>query len=200
MAAPRYTDKRRSRLWTSSVTIDGTSYGDGMGSRWLLGRAYANASMKLSNQDQFRKRRVLVSCRSFSITGARVENEYSLVERVVGIKLVNCGRRETPSQHQLEQGKASELMSHSDPTSQWQGCPLEFSSKEGQGYFDDKGEVGKLRTARGKKTNQILGPCQAKVPLALSAREMTYHDNELAMVLPSGSKNLDDRIQDQRLA
>src|SRR6266550_6328963 len=49
------------------------------------------------------------------------------------------------------------------------GCPLEFSTKEG--YIDDKNEVGKLRTARGKKTNQILGPHHAKVPLA--AEEMT---------------------------
>ena len=33
--------------------------------------------------------------------------------------------------------------------------PLNFS---GMNYVDDKGEVGKLRTARGKKTSQILAP------------------------------------------
>jgi hypothetical protein len=33
-------------------------------------------------------------------------------------------------------------------------------------YIDDKGEVGKLRTARGKKTNQILGSHHTKVRLA----------------------------------
>ena len=66
------------------------------------------------------------------------------------------------------------------------GCPLEFSSKEGCNYFNDKGKVGKLRTARGKKTNQInLGPHHAKVQLA--SGEMTYDDSDLAMVLSSGS-------------
>jgi len=59
-------------------------------------------------------------------------------------------------------------------------------------YIDEKGEVGKLRTARGKKTNQILGPRHAKVLLA--SREMTPEDNNLAMALSSGSKDMDDRI------
>jgi len=58
--------------------------------------------------------------------------------------------------------------------------------------IDAKGEVGKLRTARGKKTNQILGPRHAKVLLA--SREMTPEDNNLAMALSSGSKDMDDRI------
>ena len=35
---------------------------------------------------------------------------------------------------------------------------LKFSSKDNRNYVDDKGEVGKLRTARGKKTSQILAP------------------------------------------
>jgi len=52
--------------------------------------------------------------------------------------------------------------------------------------------VGKLRTARGKKMNQILGPRHAKVLLAW--RKMTPEDNNLAVALSSGSKDMVDRI------
>jgi DNA polymerase gamma 1 len=76
----------------------------------------------------------------------------------------------------------------------YNGFPLKFSIKEGWNYVDDKGKVGKLRTARGQKTNQILGPRHAKVLLASGA--MTFDDNDLAMALSSGSKDLDDRIQE----
>ena len=40
--------------------------------------------------------------------------------------------------------------------------PLKFWSKEAMNYVDDKGDVDKLRTARGKKTNQILGSRHTK--------------------------------------
>jgi hypothetical protein len=33
-------------------------------------------------------------------------------------------------------------------------CPLKFSIQEGWSYVDDKGKVGRLRTARGKKMSQ----------------------------------------------
>ncbi|KAF8345697.1 hypothetical protein F5887DRAFT_964787 [Amanita rubescens] len=36
----------------------------------------------------------------------------------------------------------------------YNGCPLKFSSNEGWGYVHEK-KVGKPRTARGKKTNQV---------------------------------------------
>ena len=54
--------------------------------------------------------------------------------------------------------------------------------------------MGKLPTARGQKTGQILGPRHGKVLLA--SGEMTSADNDLAMALSSGSKDLDDRIQE----
>ena len=65
--------------------------------------------------------------------------------------------------------------------------------KEGCNYFGDKGKVSKPRTARGKKTNQILGPPLAKVPLA--SGEMTSDDNDLPMELSSGSKILDPDLR-----
>ncbi|KAF8347323.1 DNA polymerase family A-domain-containing protein [Amanita rubescens] len=43
------------------------------------------------------------------------------------------------------------------------------------------------------KTSQILGPRHAK--LLLASGEMTSDDNDLAMALSSGSKDMDDRIQ-----
>ena len=76
----------------------------------------------------------------------------------------------------------------------YNGFPLKYSSKEGWNYVDDKGKLGKLRTARGQKTSQILGPRHAKMLLA--SGEMTSNDNDLAMALSSGSKDLDDRIQE----
>ena len=48
-------------------------------------------------------------------------------------------------------------------------------------YVDDKGEVGKLRTACGKKASQILGPRQSAVGLG-------QDDIDLAMALSFGSK------------
>ncbi|KAF8346232.1 hypothetical protein F5887DRAFT_1158536 [Amanita rubescens] len=68
----------------------------------------------------------------------------------------------------------------------YNGFPLKLSSKEGN--------VGKLRTVRGQKTSQILGPRHAK--LLLASGEMTSDDNDLAMALSSGSKDQDDRIQE----
>jgi len=55
-----------------------------------------------------------------------------------------------------------------------------------------KGEVGKLRTTRGKKTSQILGLRHAKVLLATG--EMASNVNDLAMALLSSSKDMDGRI------
>jgi len=70
-----------------------------------------------------------------------------------------------------------------------------LNSRAKKNYVDDKGEVGKLRTARGNKTSQILGPRHAKT--LLGSGEMTSDDdNDLAMALSSGSKNLDDRIRE----
>ena len=76
----------------------------------------------------------------------------------------------------------------------YNGFPLKYSSKDGWNYVNDKGETGKLRTACGQKTGQILGPRHGKVLLA--SGEMTSADNDLAMALSSGSKDLDDRIQE----
>jgi len=55
-------------------------------------------------------------------------------------------------------------------------------------YNGDQGlelrrKVGKLRTARGQKTSQILGPRHAKVLLA--SGETTSDDNDLAMASSS---------------
>ena len=72
--------------------------------------------------------------------------------------------------------------------------PLKFSIKEGWNYIDDQGEVGKLRTTGSQKTGQVLGPRHAKVLLALG--EMTSEDSDLAMALSSGSKDLDDGMQE----
>ncbi|KAF8328293.1 DNA polymerase family A-domain-containing protein [Amanita rubescens] len=72
------------------------------------------------------------------------------------------------------------------PSPCYNGFPLKFSSKEGN--------VGKLRTTRGQKTSQILGPRHAK--LLLASGEMSSNDNDLATALSSGSKDLDDRIQE----
>lgn len=66
--------------------------------------------------------------------------------------------------------------------------------KEGPGYVDKRGEASKLCTARGKKTSRILGPHRAKVPLASGV--MTSDDNDLATGLLSGSKDLDDGMQE----
>ena len=49
--------------------------------------------------------------------------------------------------------------------------------------------MGKLRTTRGKKTSQILCPRHAKC-------ELTSDDNDLAIALSSGSKDLEDRRQE----
>jgi DNA polymerase gamma 1 len=76
----------------------------------------------------------------------------------------------------------------------YNGFPLKYSSKEGWNYVNDKGEVHKLRAARGEKTGQILGPRHGKVLLA--SGEMTSDDNDLVIALSSGSKDLDDRIQE----
>jgi DNA polymerase gamma 1 len=77
----------------------------------------------------------------------------------------------------------------------YNGFALKYSSREGWHYVDDKGNVGKLRTARGQKTSQTLGPARnAKVLLA--SGEMTTNDNDLAMAFSSGSKHLDDQIQE----
>ena len=54
--------------------------------------------------------------------------------------------------------------------------------------------MGKLRTARGKKTGQILSLRHARV--LLTSGEMTSDDNDLAMALSSGSNDLDDRIEE----
>jgi len=76
----------------------------------------------------------------------------------------------------------------------YNGFSLKFSSKGGWNYVDSKGNVCKLCTAHGQKTSQILGPRHANVLLA--SGEMTSDDNDLAMTLSSGSKDLDDRIQE----
>ena len=81
----------------------------------------------------------------------------------------------------------------------YNGCPLKFSGKEGLNYVDDKGEMGKLRTARGKKISQVIGRRHVKVLLA--AGQMTFDHNDQAIALSSGSKNpvweLAVRVMDQ---
>lgn len=57
-----------------------------------------------------------------------------------------------------------------------------LNSRAKKNHVDDKGEVGKLRTARGKKTSQILGPRHAKALLA-SGEMASEDDNDLAMAL-----------------
>ena len=73
----------------------------------------------------------------------------------------------------------------------YNGFPLKYSSREGWNYVNDK---VKLRAARGEKTGQILGPRHGKVLLV--SGEMTSDDNDLVIALSSGSKDLDDRIQE----
>ena len=57
----------------------------------------------------------------------------------------------------------------------YNGFPLKYSSKDGWNYVNAKGEMGKMRTASGQKTGQILGPRHAKV--LLSSGKMTSDDN-----------------------
>jgi hypothetical protein len=51
------------------------------------------------------------------------------------------------------------------PVSSQAGYLLKFSRKGGWNYVDDKGEVGKLRTARGKQSDPWCTPCKGAVGL-----------------------------------
>ncbi|KAK2462616.1 hypothetical protein APHAL10511_005349 [Amanita phalloides] len=71
--------------------------------------------------------------------------------------------------------------------------PLTYSSTHGWHYRDHKGEIGQLRTSRGQKTVQVLGPRHAKVLLA--SGEMTAEETELALCLATRGQNAEEAVR-----